>query len=199
MRQNVLFTPSQGKIVTRVHYYVQNFPKASISFAFDGQFLLNISGQEKWIWPHLVSWEIKSCPCSLSRSPLVKDIKKSYFGAILFLLQNFPNMMQRYEFVTKDVKMIWLSSVHAWLMKLKTGAQLKFLATRNVTGWYQLSSQQVNFDRLSGLWFPFYLFIWIFDQLICLQCPMYPMLVAIWQFAQLIILYWIAIGYTLTG
>ena len=75
--------------------------------------------------------------------------------------------------------MIYPSSVHAWLMKPKTEAQFKFLATRNVTGWYQLSSQQVNFDRLSGLWFPFYLFIRIFDQLICLQCPMYRMLVAI--------------------
>ena len=171
MRQNVLFTPSQGKIVTRVHYYVQNFQKFLIFL------LLNLMANFCWIFPVRRSgfghiWSPEKSKVALARSLallLVKDIKKSYFGVILFLLSNFPNVRQRYKFVTKDVKMIWLSSVHAWLMKPKTEAQFKFLATRNVTGWYQLSSQQVNFDRLSGLWFPFYLFIWIFDQLICLQ------------------------------
>ena len=131
---------------------------------------------------------------STSSDPGSQD--RAINGTLLQFLQCDAKI---YEFVTKDVKMIWLSSVKAWLIKLKAEAQFKFLTTKNATGWYQLSSQQVNFDRLSRLWFSFYLFIRIFDQLICLQCPMYPMLVAIWQFAQLIILYWIAIGYTLTG
>ena len=137
-----------------------------------------------WIWWPISAEYFRSGEVDLATFGLLRNQKlpslalslssgqrhqKSYFGVVVFLLQNFPNVVQKYEFVTKNVKMIYPSSVHAWLMKPKTEAQFKFLATRNVTGWYQLSSQQVNFDRLSRLWFSFYLFIRIFDQLICLQ------------------------------
>ena len=44
MRQNVLFTPSQGKIVTRVHYYVQNLKR----FLF--LLLLNLMANFCWIF-----------------------------------------------------------------------------------------------------------------------------------------------------
>ena len=105
-------------------------------------------------------------PPWVSTSSDTRSQDRAINGTLLQFLQCDAKI---YEFVTKDVKMIWLSSVKAWLIKPKTEVQFKFLATRNVNGWYQLSSQQVNFDRLPRLWFPFHLFIWIFGQLICLQ------------------------------
>ena len=131
MRQNVLFTPSQGKIVTRVHYYVQNFQKFLIFL------LLNLMANFCWIFlvrrsgfGHI--WSPEKSKVALARSLALLWSKTS------------KSHISEWSYFSSRISPIWCKDMSLWPKMLKwSGCPVSmhgwwnWRQERNLNSWQQ--------------------------------------------------------------